>query len=181
MDNVGKTPKDESKSDNSAQKQTENTAKPEKTEQPKANSTVIQNQQAELPALTNDAVRNLINTWVTAQNTRNFSMYRNCYDGSFRGVKRTVSGSVNNYTYNQWLNDRQKMMNESNYMDVRIEGLKISMQGETATAEFDQYFRVRSYDRNYGDFGPKVMKIKMTENGAKIFYEELKSAVLLTD
>jgi len=43
--------------------------------------------------------------------------------------------------------------------------------------EFDQYFSVTGC----ADFGLKIIKVKGTENGAKIFYEELKSSTLVTD
>lgn len=165
-------PGDISNSNSTTNKEVVNTERPSKTEQPKANST----ETPIPPALTPEIAQSLINTWETAQDKRNFQMYRNCYDTSFRGVKRTVNGSVSNYNYNQWLSDRQKMF-KSSYQDVRVDKLRISIQDDTATAEFDQYYRVQGY----GDFGPKIMKIKMTENGAKIIYEELKSAVLLTD
>ena len=62
-------------------------------------------------------------------------------------------------------------------MDVRLNKLQISIQNETATVEFDQYFSVTGY----ADFGPKIIKVKRTENGAKIIYEELKSSTLVTD
>lgn len=127
--------------------------------------------------LTTEAVQNLINTWEKAQDARNFALYKSCYDASFTGVKRTVSGGSNRYNYNEWLDDRQKMMSKAKYMDVRVDKMRIAAQGDTATVEFDQYFTTTGY----ADFGPKVIKVKMTENGAKIVYEELKSSTLVTD
>lgn len=157
--------------------QTKNSNTVQNAEPPKTNSTSTPNTPTPLPPLTTEAVQDLMNSWKRAQDTRNFSLYKSCYDVSFKGVKRTVSGSVSNYNYNQWLDDRQKMMNKTKYMEVRLDKLRISIQDNIATVEFDQYFSVTGY----ADFGPKVIKIRMTENGAKIFYEELKSASLLTD
>lgn len=131
----------------------------------------------ELAPLTAELARNLINDWETAQNTKSFAKYRDCYDVSFRGIKRTVKGSVSNYNYSQWLADRQAMMKKTDIMKVRVDDLNINVQNNVAVAEFKQYF----YVKGYADFGPKVIKIKMTENGAKIFFEELKSATLVTD
>ena len=127
--------------------------------------------------LTAETVRNLMERWEKAQDTRDFSLYKSCYDASFRGTKRTISGSVSQYNYNQWLDDRQKMMSKAKYMDVRIDKMRISAENETATVEFEQYFSTTGY----ADFGPKLIKVKMTENGAKIVYEELKSSTLVTD
>lgn len=157
--------------------QTKNSNAGQTPESPKTNSVSNQNTPIPIPSLTTESVQNLMNSWEKSQDTRNFSLYKSCYDLSFKGIKRTVSGSASDYNYNQWLNDRQKMMNKTKYMDVRLDKLRISIQNETATVEFDQYFSVTGY----ADFGPKIIKVKMTENGAKIFYEELKSSTLVTD
>jgi len=68
-------------------------------------------------------------------------------------------------------------MNKAKYMDVRMDKMRISIQNDTATVEFDQYFTTTGY----ADFGPKVIQVKMTENGAKIVSEELKSSTPVTD
>jgi hypothetical protein len=130
-----------------------------------------------LPPITEEAARNLISDWTIAQNSKDFAKYKIFYDTSFRGIKRTVKGSVSSYNYSQWIADRQAMMKKTDVMRVRVEDLSITVQNNEAVVEFKQYFYVKSY----ADFGPKVIKIKMTENGAKIFYEELKSATLITD
>ena len=161
----------------SPNEQTKNVNTAQSVQQPKTNSSAGQNTTVQNPPLTTEAVQNLMNTWEKSQDTRNFSLYKSCYDVSFRGIKRTVKGSVSNYNYAQWLDDRQKMMNKTKYMEVRLDKLRISIQDDIATVEFDQYFSVTGY----ADFGPKIIKVKMTENGAKIFYEELKSSTLVTD
>jgi hypothetical protein len=152
----------------------ESIEKPQKTES-QPNPTIVQS--SPLPPLTTEAINALLNTWERAQDTRDFSLYKSCYDNSFQGIKRTVKGNIERFGYEGWLNDRRKMMNKAKSMQIRLDKLQISIQNDTATAEFDQYF----YVTGYADFGPKVVKIKMTENGAKIIYEELKSSVLLTD
>jgi hypothetical protein len=129
------------------------------------------------PIMTREAAGDLVRSWESAQDSRNFSAYQDCYDRSFQGVKRTVSGSVSRYNYSQWMKDRQKMLRNAKFMDVRVDKLQITVEGEIATLEFDQYFRTTGY----ADFGPKIIRIRMTDAGAKIIYEELKSAALLTD
>ncbi len=158
-----------------------------KTADPPKNDSVIQNSeppkitptpnQPTPKPLTAEAVRDLMDIWEKAQDTRNFSLYESCYDVSFKGTKRTVSGSISRYNYNQWLADRQKMMSKAKYMDVRMDKMRISVQNDTATVEFDQYFSTTGY----ADFGPKVIEVKMTKDGAKIVYEELKSSTLVTN
>jgi hypothetical protein len=157
----------------STKKESESNEKPSKTEKPNINSPETPTPQP----LTTETVQNLLSTWELTQDTRNYSKYRDCYDISFSGVKRTNSGDVYNFNYVQWMNDRKKMYSKAKFINVRIDKQKISIQGDIATVEFDQYF----VTNGYGDFGPKIMKIRMTEKGAKIIYEELKSSVPLTD
>jgi hypothetical protein len=131
--------------------------------------------EAELPPMTNEAANGLLDTWEKAQDTRNYSAYRNCYDPSFRGVKRTAKGEVSEYNFSQWMDDRRKMMSGA-FMEVGVDKLQIQLDGDTAELQFDQSFKVP----NYEDLGPKVIKLKMTAGGPKIIYEELKSVSLVT-
>ena len=131
--------------------------------------------QAGLPPMTNEAANGLLDTWEKAQDTRNYSAYRNCYDPSFQGVKRTAAGEVSEYNFSQWMEDRRKMMSGA-FMEVGVDKLQITLDGDTAELQFDQSFKVP----NYEDLGPKVMKLKMTTGGPKIIYEELKSVSLVT-
>jgi hypothetical protein len=131
--------------------------------------------EAGLPPMTNEAVNALVDAWEKAQDTRNYSAYRNCYDPSFQGVKRTAAGEVSEYNFSQWMDDRRKMMSGA-FMEVGVDKLQITLDGDTAEAQFDQSFKVP----NYEDLGPKVMKLKMTSSGPKIIYEELKSVSLVT-
>jgi hypothetical protein len=128
-----------------------------------------------LPPMTNEAVNALVDAWEKAQDTRNYSAYRNCYDPLFQGVKRTAVGEVSEYNFSQWMDDRRKMMSGA-FMEVGVDKLQIRLDGDTADVQFDQSFKVP----NYEDFGPKVMKLKMTAGGPKIIYEELKSVSLVT-
>jgi hypothetical protein len=131
--------------------------------------------EAGLPPMTNEAANGLLDTWEKAQDTRNYSAYRNCYDPSFQGVKRTVDGEVSQYNFSQWMDDRRKMMSGA-FMEVGVDKLQVRLDGDTAELQFDQSFKVP----NYEDLGSKVMKLKMTAGGPKIIYEELKSVSLVT-
>ena len=121
--------------------------------------------------LTDKDVQNLIKFWENAQDAGDFEGYRNCYAKPFKGVK-TVSKSSREYDYDEWMNDRRKMFDKAVGLDVEIKNLQISITGETATAEFEQYHR----SKNYSDWGPKVFKVKQTPAGAKIVYELLKAS-----
>ncbi len=122
-------------------------------------------------ALTAENVQNLLNRWEKAQDARDFESYRSCYARSFKGVKTMLKGSQE-YDYEQWIKDRRLMFGKAVGLDVDIKNLQISVDGETATAEFDQYYRSLSYS----DWGRKVLKIEQTPEGAKITYELMKQS-----
>ena len=113
----------------------------------------------------------MIKFWENAQDAGDFEGYRSCYAKPFKGVK-TVSKSSREYDYAEWMSDRRKMLGKAVGLDVEIKNLQISIDGETATVEFDQYYR----SKNYSDWEPKVLKVKQTPAGAKIVYELLKAS-----
>lgn len=129
---------------------------------------VAQNQTNEKSSITKEAVQELINRWEKAQDTRSFDDYKACYATAFSGIKRTKTGSENEMNYAEWLKDREKMA--KNIIDVRVENLNISIESDTATAQFTQHWK----SANYQDTGQKTMRIKMFDGAAKIVYEDLK-------
>lgn len=122
-------------------------------------------------ALTEEAVQNLLNRWEKALDARDFETYRNCYAKSFKGVKTMLKGSQE-YNFEQWMKDRRLMFAKAVGLDVDVKNLQISVEDETATAEFDQYYRSLSYS----DWGAKVLKVERTPDGAKITYELMKES-----
>lgn len=136
-----------------------------------SNSTKAENENIKPAQLSEQDIRNLIRFWENAQDAGDFEGYRSCYMKAFKGVKTTASKS-NEYDYREWMDDRRKMLIKAVGLDVEIKRMEISIDGETATVEFDQYY----YSKNYSDWGPKVLKIKQTPDGPKIYYEMLKAS-----
>jgi hypothetical protein len=126
----------------------------------------------EPPSLTADAVRNVLMNWERAQENKNFASYQACYDSSFVGVKVIKSGSSETFDYSSWMRNRRRMITNAVNLDIDISNLRVRVEGDTATAEFDQYYR----SLRYSDWGPKEIKMKTTPSGAKIVYEELKAS-----
>jgi hypothetical protein len=122
--------------------------------------------------LTIDGVRNLISRWVSAQNSKNLTDYQSCYGVPFEGgIRRTTSGRSYSFdNFNDWMKDRLPMISVADDLNVEVKNMNVNITGDTAIVEFDQYYRSQSYS----DWGPKVMKVKMTPAGEKIVYEELK-------
>ncbi len=135
------------------------------------NQFITENTPRQIQPITSEAVRNLIDRWEKAQDAQNFRNYQTCYGQPFAGVKR-ADGATKTYNYASWMNDRGKILRNAVNLDIEIQNLEISIEGDTATAEFDQYYR----SLKYNDWGPKVLKLKMFPDGVKIFYEELKAS-----
>lgn len=156
------------KESNSAQ-----TSKIEKqaTQIEKANKQIsVDNAQVQTEPITDEAVQELINRWVRAQNSRNYNAYKACYAPQFFGIKRTSNGGETRMNFGQWMSDRRKMLKNTINVAVQIQDIKT--ERDTATAQFIQQFE----SVNYQDTGQKILKIKMFPDGAKIIYEELKYA-----
>ncbi len=122
--------------------------------------------------VTAEAVRNLLSAWEQAQDGKSFSSYQSCYDPSFVGVKMTKTGRSQTYSYNSWMADRRKMIAGAINLRVDVSNLQIRMEGDTAIAQFDQYYR----SLRYSDWGPKEIQVKMTASGPKIIREVLKAS-----
>lgn len=131
----------------------------------------VSSKQIETPPITTEAVHNLLTRWEKAQDGQNFGVYQACYGQPFKGIKR-VGSETKVYNYTSWLNDRRRMLENAIGLDVEVENLQVTIEGDTATAEFDQYYR----SLRHSDWGPKILKIKMFPDGARIVYEELKAS-----
>ncbi|MEO6050829.1 MAG: hypothetical protein ABIP78_05795 [Pyrinomonadaceae bacterium] len=122
--------------------------------------------------LTAESVKNLISVWERAQENKSFASYQACYDSSFVGLKKTKSGHSQSYSYASWMADRRRMIASSVNLSVDISNLQIRVQGDSALAQFDQYYR----SLKYSDWGTKEITVKMTPAGPKIVREELKAS-----
>jgi hypothetical protein len=148
------------------------TPTPQQQRSPKEETKTEQKSPSASSTLTANAVNNLIDRWVSAQNARDFTKYQSCYGASFEGAKRTSSGQLDYYNFNSWMRDRRRMFEVSEGLNVEVKNLRTTIEGDTATVEFDQYFR----SFRYSDWGPKVIRIQLTSFGEKIIYEELKAS-----
>ena len=123
------------------------------------------------PPLTVEAVKGVLQKWELSQDRQSFSAYQDCYGSPFKGIK-TTNKSETVYDYSGWMADRRKMLKTAVGLDIEIKNLNISIYGDLATVTFDQYYR----SLRYSDWGPKEMKVKQTDKGARIVYENLKAS-----
>ena len=115
------------------------------------NVEVVQYPDSKPQPLTAEAVRNLLSVWERAQENKSFANYQACYDSSFAGVKTIKNGKSQTYSYNGWMADRRRMIANAVNLNLDISNLQIRVEGDTAIAEFDQYYR----SLRYSDSDPK--------------------------
>jgi hypothetical protein len=143
----------------------------EETEKPKTETTQKTAPKTEKTfPITRQEAEDLVTKWENAQMNGNWNDYKSLYAPQFTGIKRTSSGKVSQMNQKQWLNDRQKMW--KNILGVSVAKLNITIDGNTAIADFEQDFQ----SKNYGDRGQKILKIQKFSDGVKIIREEMKSS-----
>lgn len=136
------------------------------------NSEVVQYPDSVQQPLTANSVKNLIDVWKRAQESKSFASYQACYDTSFVGIKKTKTGHSQSYSYSSWMADRRRMIGSSVNLSLDVSNLQIRVDGDTAIVDFDQYYR----SLRYSDWGPKEITVRMTSSGPKIVREELKAS-----
>lgn len=119
-----------------------------------------------------EAVEKLVNRWVTAQNVKDFASYQSCYGVPFDGIERTKTGRAYHYDFNSWMKDRWRMISAAAALNIEVRNVRVIIDGDLATVEFDQYYR----SVRYSDWGPKILKVTLTPAGERIVYEELKTS-----
>lgn len=121
-------------------------------------------------------LRTFLAQWESAQNKHDFTRYSRLYASDFTGIKRTTSGRTSKYNRTTWLRDRKPMFAASRHLHLWTENAKFRpLQAGGGEIRFEQYFRTK----NYGDWGPKVLRVKRTAKGIQIVHEEMLASYLL--
>jgi hypothetical protein len=126
--------------------------------------------------ISEEKVRSFLNLWEQSQDSKNFSTYENCYSVEFTGIKRVGNKTIK-YNFADWIKDRRTMMQNADNLNIKIENLKITFDGDTAIAQFTQHYR----SRQYADVGTKTLNIKLETNNLKITFEELGFSTVVHD
>ena len=115
-------------------------------------------------------LRDFLRRWLAAQNNHEFTRYSRMYAADFTGIKRTTSGRTREYDRAGWMSDRRPMMAPSRHLHLSAENVRYRrLQGGWAEIRFDQHFRTK----NYGDWGPKLLRVRLASSGLLIVHEEL--------
>lgn len=124
------------------------------------------------PAITDKTpdseAKSLLERWLLAQNSGDFSGYQKFYSTDFQGVKR-AKGAVNKFDAPHWLDDRKEMIESKDGINVSAQNFRVEQKTDGYDVYFDQYY----CSPTYSDWGPKVIKLRQAKDGLQIVYEEL--------
>jgi len=91
----------------------------------------VSTKQNETKSIHKEAVRNLVNKWVTSWKSGDMKTYRSCYASNFRSKEMNLSA---------WVSHKADVRQNSSNINIRIDNLQISADANTATAVFTQYY-----------------------------------------
>jgi len=84
-----------------------------------------------------------IKKWADLQSAKDVNGYLALYAPDFKGTKRTASGKITTYNFQQWSQDRRKMYEKAKSLSVVAEDMKVTGSDAAAgitTVEFVQYY-----------------------------------------
>jgi ketosteroid isomerase-like protein len=121
----------------------------------------VSHKEISIKSASEEAVRNLINKWLTSWQSGDMKNYRNCYalDFQFR----------TGMNLDAWVSQRNNVYKKSKNINISINDLHISEKGNSATAEFTQ-----SYISSISKYsGKKKLELRKINNEWKIYREQI--------
>lgn len=119
-----------------------------------------------------------LDAWVAAQNQGKLDAYLSMYDApSFRGVKRTSTGTEQSFDFKGWKDERSRMFGSD--VTVAADAPKALAWTENPGLKpgvVEVRFTQRWKNPRYADHGPKVIHFQVKSGAALIVYEELISS-----
>jgi murein L,D-transpeptidase YafK len=107
---------------------------------------------------TQKEILNLITKWLTSWKSGDLKTYRDCYASDFQSKEMDLDA---------WISHKSQVRQNSENINIRIDKLKISANGDTAKAFFIQHYS-SSILRSKGK---KTLELKKTDGEWKIFRE----------
>jgi ketosteroid isomerase-like protein len=118
----------------------------------------VNNKQKDATSTSKEEVRNLVSKWLTSWQSGNMKTYRNCYTPSFQSQEMDL---------NDWVSHKTAVRRKSQNINIRLDNLHISVNENTATASFTQYYSSSILK----SIGKKTLELKKTGNTWKIYKE----------
>lgn len=103
-------------------------------------------------------IRNLVNQWLASWSSGDMKTYRKCYATDFRSRAMDL---------NAWIAHKSSVRDKSRNMRIRIDNLKISSSGISASASFTQHYSSSIFRSK----GKKTLELKKVDGNWKIYRE----------
>jgi murein L,D-transpeptidase YafK len=107
---------------------------------------------------TQNEIRNLVNRWLKSWSDGDMKIYHNCYASDF---------SSRDMDLDAWMAHKISVRDKSRNIRIRVDNLKISASGNSATASFTQYYSSSIFRSS----GKKTLELKKINDDWKIYRE----------
>ena len=118
----------------------------------------VSSKQDKTKDLPEEAVQNLVNRWLNSWKSGDMKTYRNCYSSDFKSKGMNLDA---------WISYKTNMHQKSKKINVSIDNLQISVDGNNATAVFIQHYSSSIFK----DSGEKILKLIKINDEWKIYKE----------
>lgn len=119
---------------------------------------VAPSKQSAAKSIHEEAVRNLINKWLTSWQSGNLEIYRSCYASDFQSKGMNLDS---------WISNKINVRAKSKNINISIDDLQISIDENIATAVFIQHYN----SSKSKDSGKKTLELRKINNEWKIYKE----------
>ncbi len=110
------------------------------------------------PVSEDSAVKTLIDRWMASWRSGDMGTYRHCYASDFRSKEKDL---------NAWIAHKTSVFRNSKNIVITIDDLKITVDGQMATAVFIQNYSSSAIKTS----GKKTLELKKMDNEWKIYKE----------
>lgn len=110
------------------------------------------------PVSEDNAVKTLIDKWMAGWRSGDMETYRHCYASDFRSKEKDLDA---------WIAHKVNVFRNSKNIVITLDDLKITVEGQTATAVFIQNYSSSTIKTS----GKKTLELKKKDNEWKIYKE----------
>jgi hypothetical protein len=119
-------------------------------------------------AISSEEVRQFLQAWEDAWESKDVYAYASFYDDQFIGRNYSSRSGYTSMTREQWLKDKEQKFRGNSVLSITIGEPAIETQDDGVSVVFSQTFR----SSGYADQGQKTLRLRRTSSGLKIVGED---------
>jgi hypothetical protein len=120
--------------------------------------TQVNSEQSDSKSIPEEVVQNLLSKWLISWKSGDMKTYRSCYASNFQSKGMNL---------NEWISYKTNVRQKSENINISIDDLQISVEGNIATAEF-----IQSYSSSIlQNKSKKTLKLRKINDEWKIYKE----------